>query len=156
MSWNLSGAGLPALIAPILAHKLHYRGLLCLFAGLNIVSWTAIFFLVPETNRYSLEELYQICWVHRNLARGQRINADRDSFIVKVPTMTHVQYRIYRIKTLPGHLKWYLSRRGDKTNPTQVVLHHWAEEQKGNSRGNTMATAHATSFPLAKSIPWVF
>jgi hypothetical protein len=59
--WNLLGAGLLALFAPILAYALHYRGLLCLFAGLNIISWIAVFFLVPETKRYSLEELNQIC-----------------------------------------------------------------------------------------------
>lgn len=61
MFWNLLGAGILALTAPILAYALTYAGLLGLFAGLNLLCWAAVFFLVPETMRIGLEDLNKIC-----------------------------------------------------------------------------------------------
>jgi hypothetical protein len=54
-------------------------------------------------------------------------------FIVEVHTMTHVWFRIYRIKTLPGYLKWRLSkRRKAEDEPERLELQYWAEEQNRN------------------------
>jgi hypothetical protein len=59
--WNLLGAGILALVVPVLAYYLEHRGLLCLFAGFNILVWIAVFFLIPETARMELEDLNRIC-----------------------------------------------------------------------------------------------
>jgi hypothetical protein len=53
--------------------------------------------------------------------------------IVEVHTMTHVWFRIYRIKALPGYLKWRLSigRRAEE-EPELLELQDWAEDQNRN------------------------
>jgi hypothetical protein len=51
-------------------------------------------------------------------------------FIVEVHTTTHARFRIYRIKTLPGYLKWRLSKgRRAEDEPELLELQYWAEEQ---------------------------
>jgi hypothetical protein len=54
-------------------------------------------------------------------------------FIVEVETMTHICFRIYRIKSLPGYLKWRLSKgRKAEDEPERLELQYWAEERNRN------------------------
>lgn len=117
--WNLLGAGILALTAPILAHGLTYPGLLGLFAGLNLVCWAAVFFLVPETTRIGLEDLNKIC---KPLLRWLASQSRTNDPIVEIRTMTHIRYRIQI-------LKWTIGKR-DEPDP----FHLWAEKERTESQ----------------------
>ncbi|EXJ57388.1 hypothetical protein A1O7_07735 [Cladophialophora yegresii CBS 114405] len=70
--WNLLGAGILALTAPILAYGLTPTGLLARFAGLDLVCWAAVFFLVPETTRIGLDDLNKICKYRSGVRRHRK------------------------------------------------------------------------------------
>ena len=55
--WNMLGNGVLALVTPQLAYATTYRGLLCIFAGLNVVLWVLNFVIIRETANIKLEEL---------------------------------------------------------------------------------------------------
>ncbi|KAH6667895.1 hypothetical protein B0J14DRAFT_619902 [Halenospora varia] len=57
---NFFGAGILSLTVPFINDKLHSIGLMGLFAGLNVVAWVLIFFLVYETKQATLEEMRKI------------------------------------------------------------------------------------------------
>ncbi|KAF2839531.1 MFS general substrate transporter [Patellaria atrata CBS 101060] len=90
--WNLFGAGILALVSPILAYALTYAGLLGLFAGLNLVSWAAVFFLVPETAQFELEDL---------------------NSIFEIRTLAHIKYRF-------AVLKWVFRLTKDEPAPLYI------------------------------------
>lgn len=95
---NLLGAGMIALLVPTLAHALTHTGLLCLFAGLNLIAWALCYFFYPETARISLEELRAV---------------------FEVPLGMQARYRWTYIKFL---WSWYVLRRlEDEPEP----IHLW-------------------------------
>lgn len=57
ISINLFFAGMLTILLPSIDKKLKTAGTLGLFAGLNIVAFILIFFLVQETKELSLEDL---------------------------------------------------------------------------------------------------
>ncbi|ETI25563.1 hypothetical protein G647_02337 [Cladophialophora carrionii CBS 160.54] len=101
--WNLLGAGILALTAPILAYALTHTGLLALFAGLNLVCWAAVFFLVPETTRIGLEDLNKI---------------------FEIRTLMHIKYRI-------EILKWVFRRRENEPRPFHIWAEEQEQQQLG-------------------------
>ncbi|KAJ9136827.1 Sugar porter (SP) family MFS transporter [Pleurostoma richardsiae] len=81
---NSVGSAL-SLTFPSLLAKLGATGAFGFYAGLNIVAFIVIFFIVPETKRYTLEEL---------------------DFIFGVPTHRHVAYQVRT--WLPWFIKRYV------------------------------------------------
>ncbi|KAF2225406.1 hypothetical protein BDZ85DRAFT_279096 [Elsinoe ampelina] len=69
---NLFGAGILALFVPFLNSKLTATGLLCLFAGLNVLAFVLVWLFMYETRQAVLEEM----------------NA-----IFNVPTSWHIRYQ---------------------------------------------------------------
>ncbi|KAH7348966.1 galactose-proton symport [Rhexocercosporidium sp. MPI-PUGE-AT-0058] len=57
VAMNLFWLGILTLFYPALEHKWNGTSVLGLFAGLNVIQFILIFFLVPETKEFSLEEL---------------------------------------------------------------------------------------------------
>lgn len=57
--WNFTGAGLLALLAPVMTKRLGQVGTLGLFSGLNLVAWFACYCLVPDTGREELEKVFK-------------------------------------------------------------------------------------------------
>lgn len=57
--WNFMGAGILALLAPVMTKSLGQVGILGLFAGLNLVAWFMCFWLVPDTGREELEKVFK-------------------------------------------------------------------------------------------------
>jgi hypothetical protein len=57
--WNFMGAGLLALLAPVMTTYIGQVGILGLFAGLNLVAWFTCFWLVPDTGREELEKVFR-------------------------------------------------------------------------------------------------
>lgn len=57
---NLLGAGILSLFVPFLNTSLTATGLLCLFAGLNVLAFCLVYFFVYETKQATLEELNSI------------------------------------------------------------------------------------------------
>ncbi|KAH8665092.1 major facilitator superfamily domain-containing protein [Tricladium varicosporioides] len=57
---NFLGAGILSLTVPFIIDKLPLTSLMGLFAGLNVVAWVLIFFLVYETKQAQLEEMRRI------------------------------------------------------------------------------------------------
>jgi hypothetical protein len=81
---------------PSLLAKVTLTGAFCLYAGLNMLSFMVIFFVVPETKQRTLEELdvvfsvsttrhasYQTkvwlpCWVKRNVLMQRSVTLERE------------------------------------------------------------------------------
>jgi len=78
---------LPAMLA-----KMHPIGVFCFYAGLNMVAFVMIFFLVPETKQRTLEEL---------------------DYVFAVPVRTHAGYQVS--KFLPYIIKKYFLFQKDAT-----------------------------------------
>jgi MFS family permease len=57
--WNFSGAGLLAVVAPVLWNKLDQFGVLMLFAGTNLLAWFICDWLVPNTGNENLEDVFE-------------------------------------------------------------------------------------------------
>ena len=112
------GAGVLALVAPALAHDLGHTGLLCLFAGFNILAWVAVFFLVPETARVELEELNSICSYPLHYRQSGKLGTGADKNTDEVSALKHIKYRFAR-------LKWSLRLEKEKPRP----LYLWAAER---------------------------
>lgn len=111
------GAGVLALIAPVIAHGLGHTGLLCLFAGFNVVAWVVVFFLVPETALVELEELNSICQYPFIFHQIGTMDAAADRSTDEVPMWKHIKYRFAR-------LKWFLRLERERPKPLYV----WAVE----------------------------
>ncbi|KAI9767074.1 MAG: hypothetical protein M1839_004631 [Geoglossum umbratile] len=89
--WNMFGAGILILTVPFLSGALHATGLLCLFAGLNVIAFIMIFFLVYESKEATLEEM-------------------NDIFAVK--TKSHSRYQLFHV--LPWAFNYYIRRTEKK------------------------------------------
>ncbi|KAI9765994.1 MAG: hypothetical protein M1840_007001 [Geoglossum simile] len=117
--WNLLGAGILALVVPILAHALTHTGVLGLFTGLNLVSWVAVFFLVPETAQEGLEVLNRKClFTPKKQELGNTEKQILTRKLVEIPTMVHVRYRL-------EVLRWFFLRRISRPE----ALEDWAERR---------------------------
>ena len=109
--WNLLGAGILAFVVPQLAYAIGHTGLLCLFAGLNVVAFALAYLLVPETARIGLEELNDIFEVPTRMHMAYQIAVARWMF----------NYHIRRLKNVeePAPLYvWVKDRRG-RTPPLE-------------------------------------
>ncbi|KAJ9665056.1 hypothetical protein H2201_004922 [Coniosporium apollinis] len=85
--WNLLGAGILSLIVPVLNDALKATGLMCLFAGLNVVAFILVFLFVYETKEATLEEL---------------------NSIFSVRTRRHIEYQVKYV--LPWPWKYYIRK----------------------------------------------
>ncbi|KAI9771209.1 MAG: hypothetical protein M1839_002868 [Geoglossum umbratile] len=101
--WNLLGAGILSLTVPFLNDSLRATGLLCLFAGLNVVTFALVFFLVYETKSASLEEMN-----------------------VAVETRTHIKYQLDYV--LPWAYNRYIRRTKDEDPLDSLFI--WAQNQQ--------------------------
>ncbi|MCJ1356359.1 MAG: hypothetical protein MMC33_006354, partial [Icmadophila ericetorum] len=104
--WNLLGAGIVALTVPQLAYALKPTGLLGLFAGLNLVAWALVFFLVPETAQENLENMNDI---------------------FEVSTIEHFRYRIVCLK---WSFNYYIRKRDPDRSDEPDPLAVWAKERE--------------------------
>ncbi|KAL9114677.1 MAG: hypothetical protein Q9227_001355 [Pyrenula ochraceoflavens] len=105
--WNMLGNGVLALVIPQLAYATTYRGLLCIFAGFNIMLWVLNFFIIRETANIRLEELNKTFEVSN--ARHYKYQWDR----LKWWTDRHV--RRNREARRPGSL-WVWESRQEMNN----------------------------------------
>lgn len=104
---NLLGSGLIALLVPTLAHALTHTGLLCMFAGFNLIAWALCYFFYPETARISLEELRAV---------------------FEVPLGMQARYRWNYIKYL---WKWYVMRHNvEQPEPIHLWYKHLCQERE--------------------------
>jgi hypothetical protein len=69
MAWavfiNLFFAGVLGLTFPPMVAAMGQLGAFCFYAGLNVIALVGIFCLVPETKRFTLEELDQVFAISR-------------------------------------------------------------------------------------------
>jgi MFS family permease len=102
--WNMLANGVLALVTPQLAYALSYRGLLCIFAGINIILWILNYFFTRETSKVQLEGLNDVFQVE---------NCD------------HIRYQIDSIKY---QYDYYIRRRKDAPPPEPLWI--WASAKK--------------------------
>lgn len=71
MSWavatNLFWASVLSITLPAMLARMGALGVFCFYAGLNMVAFVMIFFLMPETKQRTLEELDYVCKLPRLL-----------------------------------------------------------------------------------------
>jgi len=100
--FNLLGAGILSLTVPFLNGALKATGLLCLFAGLNVVAFILVFLLVYETKEATLEEM---------------------NSIFSVDIKSHIEYQLFHV--LPWPWRYYVS----KTDTTRLdPPYRWRHE----------------------------
>jgi len=111
MAWavatNLFWAAVLSISLPAMLGKMHPIGVFCFYAGLNLVAFVMIFFLVPETKQRTLEEL---------------------DYIFAVPVHTHANYQFS--KFLPYIVKKYFLFQ---KNATLEPLYHFDTAAPGSS-----------------------
>jgi len=112
MGWavatNLFWAAVLSISLPAMLDRLGAIGVFCFYAGLNIVAFVMIFFLMPETKQRTLEEL---------------------DYVFAVPVRTHAKYQF--TKFLPYVIKKYFFFR--KT-ATLEPLYHFDTAAPGASK----------------------
>ncbi|KXH32766.1 sugar transporter [Colletotrichum simmondsii] len=116
ISVNLFFAGILTIVFPAVNNALKLYGTLALFAGLNLVAFALVFFLVEETKQVSLEEL---------------------SLIYAVPKKNFVRFQLR--EHLPYLVKRYLTRTWSGGDPpnfyTKVIDGSYSHEMGPMRRG---------------------
>ncbi|KAF2187274.1 MFS general substrate transporter [Zopfia rhizophila CBS 207.26] len=126
---NLFGAGLLTLFVPTVSDAIGQSRLLGIFAGLNVLSFILIFFLVPETAGATLG---------KEEGSLNYISLEELNYIFGVSTKKHVRYQVQRVLPWAGRwIKWFVQRRllfrGDAREPDELEeLYTWVSVRNLN------------------------
>ncbi|KAL9609207.1 MAG: hypothetical protein Q9167_006005 [Letrouitia subvulpina] len=113
VSWT--GAGILDLCVPALIHRLSQTGLLCLFAGLDVIALLLVWLFVPGTER--------------QIATMEEMN-----YVFGVSTRRHVNYQVKEVA--PWCVDHYIWRKkGVELDP----LYRWARDRDDGETNGEVA-----------------
>lgn len=116
---NMFGLGLLTLFVPVVTANLGHGPLLGIFAGLNVVAFVLVFFLVRETAGAAVG--------HSGLTF---MSLEELNYVFGVSTMKHA---IYQVQTVTPWIWRYYIRR-DKSSESPPKLYSWANQRQAEKR----------------------
>lgn len=128
---NLFGAGLIALLTPVLAYYLTHTGLLCLFAGLDLIAWLLCYLFYPETAGINLEELRAVFEVPLGAQARYRflyLQCLFKHYIVALWTKEYVEFPD------PLHIWWREQPKSEKEKREYQDLHKREKRARKDQR----------------------